>query len=120
MIFSALTAIKAGSRGKISAITFEKCGCSLTTGGEQLEMQFEEEKKPETHYIIDVEKHRSTAEKHVHTVENTIMISHSLQLINLKKNILVRLFKKKIKFYTQKGKEWQKIKKNSFQNFIVQ
>jgi len=67
-----------------------------------------------------VDKHTSTAEKHVHTVENTVIVSHSLQLINLKTKILVRLFEKKIKPYTQKGKGLQNLNKNSFQNFIVQ
>lgn len=66
---SALTAIKARRGSKISAITFEKCGCSLTTVAEQLEMWFEEEKNPQNHCIIDVDKHRSTVEKRVHTVE---------------------------------------------------
>lgn len=88
--------------------------------GKQLEMWFEEEKTPQTHYIINVDKHRSTAEKHMHAVQKTIIVSHSLQLINLKTKILVRLFKKKTKSYMQKGKGWQKINKNSFQNFIVQ
>jgi len=43
LALSALTATKAGRGDKISAITFEKCGCSLTTMGQKWEMWFKEE-----------------------------------------------------------------------------